>query len=322
MSSDHCSPEITEPAMLEALQWLSRLKPGMATPSDLEALRAWRAKSLDNEAAFREMAAYRRLARASQTASAPAILPAEPSRGIGRRALLAGGGAIAATLAGIGAIRPPLGLWPSLDELMADHRTPPGGRLAFTPTAGVHVEMNTRTSVSLAHGNDGIHLLAGEAYVAVARPARAFSVRVSDQVVTAGDGDAMDVRDSGEGLCVTCVAGSLQVRRGASSITAMAGEQLLFSADRLLRRAGIDVATATAWRRGLLIFDNTPLSQVIDEINRYRGGHIVLTDATLGSRTVDGIFHTNEIDSTVTQIQQLLGVRLTHLPGGIILIGS
>jgi transmembrane sensor len=303
-------------------RWLGRLKPGTATTSDLDAFRLWRARSLDNEAAFREIAAYRRLVRASSEAATPADLPAEtPRRGIDRRALLAGG-AIAATVAGIGLVRPPLGLWPSFDELMADHRTVPGGRLTFAPTIGVRVEMNTRTSVSLIHGGNGIHLLAGEAYVAVAEPARSFFVRVGDALVTAGNGGIMDIGNWGEGLCVTCLAGALQVQRDSASTAATAGEQILYSAEGRPLRTVTDVTVATAWRHGLLIFDNTPLSRVIDEINRYREGHIVLTDTNLGSRTVDGIFHTDQIDSTVTQIQQLLNVRLTYLPGGLILIGS
>src|SRR3546814_8803305 len=95
-----------------------------------------------------------------------------PAPVIDRRAVLAGGSVLGAVIAAFGIVRPPLSLWPSLAELMADHRTGPGERSAFAPVAGVDVEMNSRTSVSLIDGGRGITLIGGETFVSVATPDR------------------------------------------------------------------------------------------------------------------------------------------------------
>ncbi|MCW4463868.1 twin-arginine translocation signal domain-containing protein [Sphingomonas sp. BT-65] len=72
---------------------------------------------------------------------------------MGRRSFLAGSGAIAAGLAGVLVLRdPPLGLWPSFAELLADYRTGPGQRQKLVPMAGIELELNTRSSLSLDGG--------------------------------------------------------------------------------------------------------------------------------------------------------------------------
>ena len=59
-----------------------------------------------------------------------------------------------------------------------------------------------------------------------------------------------------------------------------------------LRRPGVqppapvDTDRVVAWRQGWLVFDQQPLSQVVDELNRYRRGHLVLMNEQLGKRLV------------------------------------
>ena len=64
-----------------------------------------------------------------------------------RRALLAGGGALAASVAAYAVMKPPLDLWPSFDELRADYRTATGEQRRVT-VADVDVRLNTQTSIA------------------------------------------------------------------------------------------------------------------------------------------------------------------------------
>ena len=43
---------------------------------------------------------------------------------------------------------------------------------------------------------------------------------------------------------------------------------------------GVDTVVVTAWRDGVLVFRNTPLVRVIEEVNRYRPGRIILAAAS------------------------------------------
>ncbi|MFX8868155.1 hypothetical protein ABTM84_19475, partial [Acinetobacter baumannii] len=67
----------------------------------------------------------------------------------------------------------------------------------------------------------------------------------------------------------------------------------------------IDLAQATAWQSGMLTFDNRPLKEVVDEINRYRPGRIIITNAELGRRIVNGSFRQDQLGAFVAQVQQL-----------------
>jgi len=75
-----------------------------------------------------------------------------------------------------------------------------------------------------------------------------------------------------------------------------------------------DLHLATAWQRGKLIFEATPLAMVIDEINRYWPGRVVLLSHILAHHPVSGVFDLDRWDSAVTTIAQTLpatAVRLT-----------
>ncbi len=83
----------------------------------------------------------------------------------------------------------------------------------------------------------------------------------------------------------------------------------------------LDPVLATAWQRGLLIIRDRPLSEVVEEVNRYRPGLILITNSDLARRVVNGTFQIDKLSNFVAQVQQLFGARATALPGGIVLLG-
>ncbi|MFX8723624.1 hypothetical protein ABTM71_19355, partial [Acinetobacter baumannii] len=63
-----------------------------------------------------------------------------------------------------------------------------------------------------------------------------------------------------------------------------------------------------------------PLSQVIDEINRYRSGKIILLNADLGRLPLDATFRLDRIEEAVPKIAHVFGARVRTLPGGVVLL--
>src|SRR5450756_788782 len=133
----------TPDALLEeALDWIVRLKTGEPTRADVEALQHWREQSAAHEEAFKTAArvfrhagiAARELADPPVAMDAARTLRGSQPKILARRAFL--GGAIAAASAGYLVVRPPLGLWPSLEELSADYRTAKGEHRKIAVTAG------------------------------------------------------------------------------------------------------------------------------------------------------------------------------------------
>uniref|UniRef100_Q07N27 Putative FecR n=1 Tax=Rhodopseudomonas palustris (strain BisA53) TaxID=316055 RepID=Q07N27_RHOP5 len=314
-----------EPLRREAAEWILRLTSGEATKADLAALARWRASSVEHAAAFAEARSRWRLyGRAlEQVARQDQAIPlamSAPPRLIGRRAWI--GGALAATAAAGAAVmvRPPLQLWPSVGELAADHRTATGEQRRLTLSDQVTLDMNTQTSLNLRAAIDQgerIELIAGEA---------AISTRSRTVELVAADGRALaeaaafTVRRVGAEVSVSCLSGTVRVERGQQSASLAPSQQVSYSLHGLSTKTGIDIATAKGWLEGDLFFHDEPLSRVVDEVNRYRPGRIILMNAALGQRRITAHFKLNRLDVVISQLRGSLGARIASLPGGVVVV--
>lgn len=324
MSEFECS---TKHASLqdEAQAWLVKLVSGSATADDLGALDAWRGRSQEHRRAFAEAAllwnllgdATRQAVAEERPAGARSLMP--------RRAFI-GGGLMAASLAGAAAVvHPPLDLWPSWSEFAAEHRTHKGERRQIELADTMAVQINTQTSIDLRPvADDGVvrvDLIAGEAAFTSQNP------RTQDIVVHAGSGRAQardaafNVRRDGNTVSVSCVKGDVLVTCDAGSSRLGQGQQIRFNERGMSQIAAIDPEVVTAWQRGLLIFRDEPLSRVIEEVNRYRFGKIVMLDNKLGQRRIVANFRLDRIEDVVDFVAGVVQAPVRRLPGGIVLLG-
>lgn len=299
----------TTPAVAEAVDWLVLLASGSATDADLRALDAWRRAAPENEGSFRLLQGVRPVGKA---------MAAQPA--VSRRAVLGGGATALAGVAAFGLARPPLGLWPSFAELMADHRTGPGQRLALTPSAGVAMELNSRTSVSRLSAQDGMQLIEGEAFVAVAR-AQPFALQAGDAVVQARNAQ-FNLETLAGGVRLGCLEGEVRCTANGRSALIRAGGEWRLAANGTTAVGAAAPDSLAGWRNGTLRFDRAPLSEVVEQFNRYRSTPIVLASATVGQRPVSGYFYTSKTGAAVAQLQQLLGLNVRRLPGDVLLISG
>jgi transmembrane sensor len=309
----------------ESFAWLNRLLAGPLTSADAEALTAWRARSPAHEQRFADAVRFqrqvRRAALAEQAATAAPVAAPRPRRaGPSRRALM--GGALAASFAGGYLALRPFFDWPSMSALMSDYHTGVGERRSLAPAPGVAVELNTLTSVDLrpTDAGPGLRLISGEAQVAARRAAAPpFSVRAGvGQVLLAQA--RVNVRQLNGSVCVTCLDGRAEIDHPEGRLQLAAGSQVVYTAHAIGKAAAADLAVVAGWRDGLLIFRDAPLQHVVDELNRYRKGRIVLLDAALAKRPVYGVFQLDQIGRSVAQIQKLTGARATALPGDIVVL--
>lgn len=82
----------------------------------------------------------------------------------------------------------------------------------------------------------------------------------------------------------------------------------------------LDLQRAISWQRGLLVFDRQPLGQVIEQLNRYRPGYILIGSDAIAQREVSGVFRLDALDdalATLTremqlQRRELMGVSLIY----------
>ena len=82
----------------------------------------------------------------------------------------------------------------------------------------------------------------------------------------------------------------------------------------------MDAANVIAWRNKMLVFNDATLASVIDEINRYRPGMLVLLNTELGKRKVQARFSLDQLAGVALLIRDAYGAKCTELPGGVVLL--
>jgi transmembrane sensor len=252
------------------------------------------------------------------------VVPTSRSRGVMSRRLMIGGSmAAAAALGGVYvAVRPPLGLWPSIEELASDYRTGKGERLRIAVAQNTVVTLNTQTSLSVRSRatTPRIELISGEAAIDVTPEAAAVVIEAGGGRIEAPQAN-FNVKCIDHKVSVTCFSGDLQVEWKGQRAALSASRQLTYSEEGgLTPVSSADPEQASAWQRGLLLVRDWPVERVVAEINRYRPGRIVIMDDQLGRRMISGTFYLDHLDDFVAQVRGLFGATPRTLPGGIVLL--
>ena len=313
---DHSEYDPT-PAMLRAAaRWRLRLRDD-STGTVRIAYQAWLAEAPAHEFAAAEVAALGEAAIAMLPAEVrspmPAIANARSRRWLPTLRL-----AVAAVAVYFGVFS----LWPWLRDLDADAVADVGSQARSTLSDGSVVTLNSGSRIDLAFSNRErrVTLTRGEAYFAVRKgDRRPFFVDAGEGHVRV-TGTHFYVRRDDDRVTVTVEEGHVRFsgdRDGPSAALALgAGDQAFVMAHRLQQQANADLFVASAWRRGQLVFLDAPLSDVTNELNRYRAGKIWIVSSGLGQRTVSGLFKTNDTDEALRTIEERLGVHAIRLPGG------
>jgi len=310
----------------EAQHWVVRLASQQATTDDAQAFKRWCAASAEHASAFVQVrAVWQELRPAAQAVARSERVSAARQAPVraGRRAFL--GAALAASAAYL-VVRPPLGLWPAVTDLAADFHTGTGEQRELVTAEGVVVQMNTRTRIDMRRGSDSaasLELLEGEAEIRTNAGAQVQRLLVTAGPSTiAAERARFNLRFIGGEVCVTCLDGRVEVRRGAAQTTLEAGRQLTYTASGPGVARQVNAEAVSAWRQRQLVFDQTPLATVVAEVNRYRPGKLILTDADIGHKRVHARFSIDRLDDVVALVQEVYQLNVTHLPGGIVLLGK
>lgn len=192
-----------------------------------------------------------------------------------------------------------------------------GERETLTLRDGTRVELNTNTVVQISDDLDRRHirLEQGEAYFDVVHDEK------HPFVVSAGIGRVTDIgtkfvvrRDDGQVRVVVLegVARFDGADSGGKSVILRAGDDMLASAQgiSLAKKSGFETARETSWRRGVLVFHETPLAEVAAEFNRYNHVRIVISDPQTAKIEIGGTFAAANAEGFARIAQQLMGLHI------------
>jgi transmembrane sensor len=86
--------------------------------------------------------------------------------------------------------------------------------------------------------------------------------------------------------------------------------------------AWIDPRGVTGWAEGRILFEDTPLPQALEEINRYLPTPVRIGDSALANVKINGMFRTDQPMSFVRALTSYLPVELRNDAAGPILMGK
>ena len=216
-----------------------------------------------------------------------------------------------------------------------------GERRSVTLSDGSTIDMNAKSRIRIRFSKQGrdVELLEGQALFTVARdPARPFVVSSADTRVRAV-GTQFVVYRRKSGTTVTVLEGKVSVvdakappapvsksesavavapgratagGSAAAPVFLEAGQQVLMrgNATPLPQRA--DLAIATAWTQRQIVFQGTPLTEVVEEFNRYNTRQMVILDPGLASVRVSGIFSSTQSASLLRFLREQVGLTVSE----------
>ena len=239
--------------------------------------------------------------------------------------LRATGGALAvAILAGVGAVDP---AWRS-QEL----RTAVGERSTVTLSDGSLVQLNTGSVLRVQSHlrSRQLTLVQGEALFTVAQGWRPFLVHAPG--VTIHDiGTVFNVRLQAAGLRVSVLEGAVEVLPAHAGAAGAAqeiragqmwsgGGSSLASASATGTVSAADVEQATAWRHGKLVFDGTPLAEVVADLQRHRRAPIHVTDVSAARMRLSGEYDLAGVEALIDALPATLPVQVERAADGSVRI--
>jgi len=215
------------------------------------------------------------------------------------------------------------------------------------------VKLNTDSLVEVSYNSHkrNLHLHRGEAFFLVARDAdRPFVVNAGGKSVQAL-GTAFAVRLDSANLQVTVTEGRVKLGRDPEAPRALDGSlarskserdedrprlgkgerspvvleagQRLLVADQSLHIDALSVEQINrklSWRDRLLDFSETPLEDVVSEVNRYTTSRIEIVDPGLRQLKFGGVFPTSDTGSLLNALETAYGIDVQHVENGQVLL--
>lgn len=202
---------------------------------------------------------------------------------------------------------------------IAQYETPVGGRKIVALSDGTQIQLNTASRVRSAVNAERreVWLDSGEAFFEVVpRDGAPFVVYAGDRRITVL-GTKFSVRRDGDKVEVAVLEGRVRVEklegdRPVRSAVIVGGDIALAEHAAMLVTTGSaqSVENALAWRQGMLEFDQTPLSDVAAEFNRYNVTQMIVTDPDARRFRIGGMFPASDPEAFVRLLRDAYGMQV------------
>lgn len=188
------------------------------------------------------------------------------------------------------------------------YQTGKGELLSVHLPDGSTVELNTNSSLDVDFSEELRSLsLKGEAYFSVASDkSRPFTVNIGSASVTAV-GTQFNIYKNTDASHIWVTEGTIKVVENTQHKRLIADKTLVHAGERVSvdRRTGLGEVSsaaadiATAWRNQTMVFEDTPLTVALEQLNRYLQKPVDTSDRSLKELRVSGTFSLDQPEATL-----------------------
>jgi transmembrane sensor len=313
---------MSEEVRVEAATWMARLRDEQRGP-DVEAeLQQWLGESAEHQRAFKRMAqVWEQAGNIRMRARADVSVTRR-----GRSRFSPWAAAAAAALLAVITITTVY--W--RDNVFT---TAVGQQRVRVLRDGTQVVLNTDTRIEVNYDERfrRVRLVRGEARFEVSkRPTWPFLVSVGDQEIRALGTSFIVRHDKDQDLSVTLVDGRISVAPVAGNGEAppqapqvlVPGQRLVISRHHAPAMDRPELSRVTAWERGRVEFDATPLEEATTEMNRYTTTRLIVPDPEVAQLRIGGVFRAGDSDEFVKIVTSVLGLQADRNGADIVLSRS
>lgn len=194
--------------------------------------------------------------------------------------------------------------------------SPVGGRDSLRLPDGTQVILGPGSELKIAEGfgdADRRVSVRGEALFTVAHDdARSFIVDANGAEIR-DIGTAFVVHSDASGARVAVTEGIVEVRGASQQVvtTLNAGDAASVTpSGKVTAERGVGATSDLAWTRGELVFRDTPLSQVAEDLQRWYGVHLEIEDQALRRRPLSASFTGDSLKRVLDAISLAMGATM------------
>lgn len=205
-------------------------------------------------------------------------------------------------------------------ESILNYRVNPGVKGKITLPDGSEVILNSastlRTPARYENGKRVVEL-EGEGYFKVeSNPDWPMYVRTSRGVTVKVTGTEFNLSTYSDdtALKLTLVRGKVSLidEKNETEIAVREKEEVVIGNRRQLEtptRKPADIKVNTSWKDGYLVFDNTPIREVIKKMERWYGIDITVADARVMNNTFTASFQSESLQQVLTLLDITCGIK-------------
>ena len=306
------------PEVKEAAIWLARLRADDRSIEDERAFRAWLTADPRHAVAFDSVnSVWDSVGALSRDLRNGKV---ELESNFNRRALLMGGVGLAVAAGGTVAF---------MQSAAAEvYKTDVGEQKHVTlkDGTGLFLDTDTKLVVDFTDKSRKVNLRYGRANFRVAPDARrAFAVEAAQKVVI-GTRSNFDIRRDGDNISVLLIHGLATVKSASADVDAgrqlSDGERLSFTSGQSPKLDKPNLLPLLAWHTGQAIFENSALSDVVEEMNRYSTIKLEVDDARISRLKVSGVYRVGDNTNFARSLSRLLPIEIRVANDAIQLVGD